>query len=247
MALTSIDISITNNNLKGYVEINSTKTGSASSAISYVLISRRKHGLQYDYTRIYEKVINNVNQLTFSDNDLSVKSGETYDYYIELTDGISSGYTTIEFGEIENVACWFDGLFVGNEDGQYFAPLDCDTTTTRVTQASYVMTLAGRTPYRVSNSSANYTTGQSSGLFVPFDEDNTIEIQQTKEYIKEVLDFLTDGTEKILKTSAGEAWYVAIDPDVSVTSDDHYIGSSKIEFNWTETGDIPEIKKVVSE
>jgi len=246
MALTSIDISITNNNYKGYVEFTSTKKANASSSIMYVLIFRRKHNTLEDYIRVYEKVIANLNQLNFTDMDLSARSGITYDYRVELTDGNSTGYTVIEFGNIYGVECWFDGLFIGNESKQYLAPLDCDTTTTRNTQGAYVTTLASRTPYRVSNSNLNYTTGQSSGLFAPLKNINQIDVQQTKDYIEEVIDFLTDGTEKILKTSDGEIWYVSVDPGVNITSDDHFVGTSKIEFNWTEIGDVPALKKVVS-
>jgi len=57
---------------------------------------------------------------------------------------------------------------------------------------------------------------------------------------------LSDGTDKILKTSDGEVWYVSVDPGINITSDDHFIGSNKIEFNWTEIGDVPVLKKVVS-
>lgn len=246
MALVSINISIINNNYKGWIEFNSVKKQNASNEIMYVLIFRRKHNTLENYVRVYEKVITNLNQLNFSDMDLSVRSGVSYDYRVELTDGNSTGYTIIEYGNINNVECWFDGLFIGNDKKQYFAPLDCNTSITRNTQAAYVTTLASRTPYRVSNSITNYTTGQSSGLFAPFDINKQIDVQYTKDYIEEVVDFLSNGEEKILKTSDGEAWYVSIDPGISVSSDDHYPGSSKIEFNWTEIGDVPVLKKVVS-
>ena len=246
MALTSIDINVTNNNYKGYIKVESIKKTGASGSIMYVLIFRRRHGASEDYTKVFEKVITNLNQLTFLYMDLSVKSGTSYDYHVELTDGNSAGYTIIEYGDINNVECWFDGLFIGNDEKQYFAPLNCETTITRNTIATYVTTLSSRTPYRVSNSAINYTTGQSSGLFIPFDANNQFDIQQTKEYLEEIVDFLTNGEEKILKTSDGEAWYVSIDPGVNITSDDRYQGSSRIEFNWTEIGDVPVFKKVVS-
>ena len=61
-----------------------------------------------------------------------------------------------------------------------------------------------------------------------------------------MVQFLVDGTEKILKTSDGGIWLVSIDPTVNVTSDEQYRGSSKIEFEWTEIGDVPVTKKVTS-
>lgn len=246
MAITSIDITIKNNPVRGFIEFNSQKNTGASDQISYVLISRRVHG-EDDYDRIYEKVITNTDQLTFYDFDIGVKCGTSYDYYIELTDGNSIGYTIIEFGEILNVECWFDGLFIGNYEKQYMAPLNCSTSVTRNTQANYVMTLAGRTPYRVSNTSANYTTGQSSGLFMPLDNYNQPVKMNTREYTEEIVDFLVDGTEKVLKTSDGEAWLVSIDPGIEIPSSDYFTGLNTINFNWTEIGDVPAIKEVTTE
>ena len=246
MAITSISITIKNNPTKGFIEFNSQKNTGASDQISYVLISRRVHG-EDDYDRIYEKVITNTDQLTFYDFDIGVKCGTSYDYYIELTDSNSIGYTTIEFGEILDVECWFDGLFIGNYEKQYMAHLNCKTSTTRNTQVSYVTTIASRTPYRVSNAFTNYVTGQSSGLFAPLDQYNQPDPQSTKEYINEVVDFLSDGTDKILKTSDGQVWYVSIDSQISVPFDEYYKGSCEISFNWTEIGDVPVIKKVTTE
>ena len=245
MAITSINITIKNNPVKGFIEFMSQKNTSASGQISYVLIYRRIHG-DDDYNRIYEKVITNTDQLTFYDFDIGVKCGTSYDYYIELTDGNSIGYTVIEFKEILGVECWFDGLFVGNYEKQYIAPLNCSTSVIRNTQANYIMTLAGRTPYRVSNTNANYTTGQSSGLFMPIGNNNQPIKIDTKEYTKEIVDFLVDGTEKILKTSDGEAWLVSVDPGVEIPSSDYFTGFNIINFNWTETGDIPSIRQVTT-
>ena len=245
MAITSINIAIKNNPIKGFIEFDSQKKTGASYRISYILISRKIHG-EGEYDRIYEKEITNVDQLTFYDFDIGVKSGTSYDYYVELTDGNSIGYTVIEFGEILNVGCWFDGLFIGNYEKQYMAPLNCSTSVIRNTQANYVMTLAGRTPYRVSNTSANYTTGQSSGLFMPLDNNKQPVKIDTKEYTREVVDFLVDGTEKVLKTSDGEAWLVSIDPGVEIPSSDYFTGFNIISFNWTEIGDIPAIRQVTT-
>lgn len=245
MALSSIIINITNDYAKGYMVISSTKKTTVSENINYVLISRRKHGINNNYEMIYEKAITSPNQLSFTYYDMTTRSGTSYDYYISLADNNTPSRTIIEFGNVNNIECWFDGLFIGNNSKQYLAPLNCSTNTTRNTQANYVTTLSSRTPYRVSNSNVNYTTGQSSALFTPLDANNQPTLQSTKEYIEEVVDFLNDGTEKILKTHDGEMWYVSIDPGVNVSHDDYYTGSSKIDFNWTEIGDVP-IKKVVS-
>ena len=247
MALSSIDISITNNAYKGYIEISSTKQQNVSNNIHYMFISRRIHGFGGDYTRIYEKVITSTSQLTFEDLDITAKSGVVYDYYIELTDGNTAGYNVIEFGTIYNVESWFDGLFIGDYETQYFAPLNCKTETTRNTQSNYVTTLSGRTPYKISNTSLNYTTGQTSALFMPLDQYNQPIKQVSKEYAEAVVDYLTDGKEKILKTSDGRVWYVTIDPEVNIAFDDNYIGAGDISFNWTEINDVPVLRSVTAQ
>lgn len=244
MALSSIRVEINNNPSKGYVEIHSTKIDDMPDDVAYLLISRRIHGSNNNYEEIYEKVITNDSQLTFQDIDITARSGYSYDYYVRLTDGNTSGYTTIEFKTISNIECWFDGLFIGNDSAQYFAPLECNTDVTRNNDVNYVMTLSGRTPYRVSNSNANYSTGSSSGLFTPIGEDGQPVYLNNNQYTNEVVDFLADGTEKILKTYNGDIWYVTIDQSISIPSNDGYTGYNIINFNWTEIGDVPLIKKV---
>lgn len=247
MALSSVAMEIVNNPIKGYVEYVSTKQENPSEEIMYVLIYRKKHNTDQDYIRVYEKVIVSLDSLTFTDYDITARSGTSYDYLIELTDGNEAGYQVIEYGRVENVTCWFDGLFIGNDEKQYLAPLNCSTSYARNTQANYVMTLNGRTPYRISNANTNYATGQSSALFAMLDEHNQPVVAGAREYVEEAIDFLTDGTQKVLKTSDGDAWYVSVDSTVNVPSNDHYIGLDMIDFSWTETGDLPVLKKVVAQ
>lgn len=246
MALSSIKIHISNNPYRGCIEIVSEKQQGASSNIAYVLIHRKRHGSSDSYQKIYEKVINTVNDLTFEDIDITSKFGISYDYFIELTNGNTTGYTVYEFDTIYNIECWFEGLFVGTYDKQYMAHLNCNTSTVQNTQANYVMTIASRTPYRISNAYTNYTTGQSSGLFAPLDSNGQPILQDNKEYIEEVVRFLCDGENKFLKTNDGQIWYVSIDPSVDISSDENFRGSSEISFNWTEIDDVPTIKKVTS-
>ena len=241
MALSTIDLNIQNNEIKGYIEIVCAPKQEKSSAIQFLLLFRRVHGKNEEYTKIYEKELNNTGDLSFILMDITTRSGYSYDYYIELTNDNETGYIVYEFGSIEDVQCEFDGLFIGNSEVRYLAPLDCKTSTNRITQVSYVTTLSGRTPYRVSNANTNYTTGQSSALFMPFDVNGNPTKVLTKEYVNEIVDFLSDGTNKILKTSDGDAWCVSIDPEIQITFDEHFVGSSKIAFNWTEIDEIPDI------
>ena len=243
MALYSINVSIKNNPIKGGIEIISIKNEKVESNIDTLTIYKRKHGIENDYY-IFDKIsITDFDLLNYHCIDISTQYGVFYDYYFTLT----NGQTIIESKEFSNIECWFDGLIIGNEDRQYLAPLNCDTSITKNTQVNYVTTLSGRTPYRVSNASTNYVTGQTSALFTPLDEENQPIAIHTIEYINEVVDFLSDGTEKIIKLSSGGMWYVSIDSAISVPSNENYIGNNMVSFDWTEIGDVPELKKVEEE
>jgi hypothetical protein len=112
---------------------------------------------------------------------------------------------------------------------------------TRNNQVNYTTTIGARTPYRISNANTNYTTGSSSAIFCPIDMNGNPIKTVTKGYISEVVDFLTDGETKLLKTSDGDMWFVSIDPQIQISFDNYYIGSSQISFDWTEIDDIPYI------
>lgn len=239
MALTSIELTVKNNEFKGYVEITSIPKAEPAENVAYVIVSRKQSGSQYNYKKIYEKEISGFEDLAFYYNDMTTKSGTSYDYFVELTDSNETGYTTYESDIVSNIECWFDGLFVGDENTQYLAPLDCETSTTRNTQSNYVTTLAGKTPYRISNSNLNYTTGQSSAIFMPLDEEMNPVKQYTKEYVEEVVSFLSDGEDKILKTSDGGMWYVSIDPNIQIDFNNHFAGYNRISFDWTEIDEMP--------
>lgn len=214
--------------------------------IAYMFVYRRVHGVGNTYSKIYEKPITSLDDLNVTEKDIISNSGATYDYYIELADSNTSEYNVLEFDTVSNVESWFQGLFVGNYEKQYVAHLSCSTSVTRNTESKYVTTLLGRTPYVVSNSNLNYSTGSSQGLFSRLDNNNQPIAELTDEYRNEVVDFLTDGTDKILKTSTGGIWLVSIDPQINIEPDDNYLGFNIISFDWTEIDDVPILKKVTS-
>jgi len=244
MALSSISIEIVNNPYKGCIEIKTEQATSELGEIEYLIISRKSDNDSEDIDRILEKKIESLDDLNYIYRDLSSICGVTYTYFVELTDGIEVGYSILESDTFSGIECVFDGIFVGDENKQYMAILNCSTSIVRNTQQNYVTTLLGRTPYKVSNANVNYTTGQSSGLFVRFDEYNKPIAEMSNSYRIEVIDFLTDGNDKILKTSNGDVWLVSIDSNVDLNFDDNYSGYNLISFSWTEIGDVPLLRTV---
>ena len=232
--LTCMNVSITNNHLRGGIEIKSKKTNVLLPNITNVKILRKEYR-SVIWTLMYTVDISSADDLNFSLFDILTKSNKRYSYSFD----VMSENTILESQIFDGIECWFDGLFVGNFDHQFFAFGNCDTDSRRNTSVEYVETLASRTPYRVANANINYVTGKSSGLFFDIDLNDQFVPDYNHEYSENVVDFLTDNTAKILKTSDGQMWYISVDDTVTLPFHDRYIGKNEIEFNWTEIGDIP--------
>lgn len=232
--LTKISVEIKNNPIKAGIELKSTPTGINATDIDQVVIYRQTAGT-YSWNTIYDMEISSVSDLSFTLLDILVAGGEKYNYSIDLKS--SGGLVESQVFDVEE-ECWFEGMLIGNFEIQYLVPLDWQVDYDRNTSVEYVNTLAGRTPYRVSNSENNYDTGSASGLFIPI-VDGRPTPENSHAYHKEVINFLSDGTEKILKTSDGQIWCVSVDDVITVPFDDRFKGRNMIEFNWTEIGDVP--------
>lgn len=239
--LTYMSATIENDPYNGGIRITGNKSGSSIGSIKKLVVSRKIYGTS-SWTDIYTKNITNANDFNIALLDITAKPEYSYSYTISL----NGTNTTIEFQIYDNIKCVLDGLFVGNFDKQYVAYTNAETDTKKNNQVNYVVTLAGRTPYRVANSQVNYTTGSSSGLFTKLTVDKKKLVPDyNREYTNEILDFLTDGTAKILKTNDGDIWYVSIDDGANAGFNDRYFGMNGISFNWTEIGDVPPFGMVV--
>lgn len=244
MAISSANIVIENNEYKGGIEIKSTKATNSLGSISYMMIYRSYYNDIDSKVKLYEIALSSANDLTFELLDITSCSNHKYTYYIDLTNNNTSTATILQSATISGIVCEFNGMFIGDYDKQYFAQLDVSTNAVQNTQVNYVTTLSSRTPYRVSNANTNYATGQSSGLFFETDANNRLIVRDNRDYVNEIIAYLMDGNEKILKTSDGDIWYVSIDESASGQFNDRYKGKYEIQFNWTEIGDVPTGKKI---
>ena len=119
----------------------------------------------------------------------------------------------------------------------------CDTT--RNIPSSNVELLNSKYPLFVRNSIANYDTGECEGMFIKMTDDDgqcSTEMLDTENdyartmYQKEVMDFICDGTPKILKLPDGRMWIVQVTPNPTDTADTQY-NNRNISFSWAEIGD----------
>lgn len=231
--LTLVNVEIYNNEQKGGISIISTVRGSSLSNINTVSIMR-KEGQTAIWNPIYEFEVSSITDLDFSLLDILTVCGTQYSYSIDLKNNDS----IVESQIFNPVVCDFNGMFIGNFSEYYVAQLSNETNVKRNTQVAYVTTLAGRTPYRVSNAQTNYSTGNSKGLFFNV-RNNELINDEYATHATRILDFLTDGNDKLLKTNDGQMWWVSIDEAVSLPFNNYYRGYYPISFSWTEIGDIP--------
>lgn len=232
--LTLINAEIKNDQYNGYITLNIRPLSETINA-DMLVVMKKEFGSS-SWRNVYEKEIEVASDLNLDLADMLTISNKKYTYSIDL----KNGNAIVESQTFSEVKCEFKGLFVGNNDKQFVAGLDATTEAKLNTQVEYVTTLKGRIPYRVSNAETCYWTGSSSGLFLELTLDKTKFLPDSNHaYSTQVVDFLMDGTDKLLKTQDGQIWYVSIDSTASVPFNDHYIGMNRIDFSWTEIGDLP--------
>ena len=233
--LTYLSVETKNNPYRGGIEIESTTSKTSIGNVTSIAINRKRYD-KTGWISIYTIPVTTVDDLKFNLFDITVLSGKSYYYKID----VMVGNNILESQILDTVDCWFDGLFVGDFNQQFIAGSNFSVDPVRNTQVAYVTTLNSRTPYRISNANTNYSSGSASGLFLKVTADGKKFIpDDDHSYSTSVLDFLTDGEGKVLKTHDGLGWYVSIDESPSSPYNDGYTGMNSIRFNWTEIGDMP--------
>lgn len=231
--LTSISVTVTPNTRTGMINISSVAAVSRVGDISRITISRKESG-GTRFTVVKTIDVSALSDLTFELADISGISGKSYDYavYVYGSDTIIPAEQDL----FQNNKCVVDGLFIGDETAQYLAVANFKTEHIRNIEVEHVATLSGRLPYRISNADTNYESGKSSGLFM-YIQGCTLVPDYYHTLSKEILDWLTDGNNKILKTHDGQAWVVSIDNKPAETYNE-FLGAQTIEFDWVEIGEL---------
>ena len=243
--LTYIEVSVSNDPFRGGVTLVSKAKKTSIDEVDSIKIYRKENNFSADLVLLDTIKVTSVSDLNFKRFDMTAVSGKEYVYVIDVMS--ADDMMPIEFQQFGVVKCKFDGLFVGDNNKQFLAGVNFKTEVKQNTQVEYVTTLNSKFPFRVSNSITNYSTGASEGLFLKFLEDKKRFIPDyDHSFSKSVIDFLTDGNSKIVKTHDGQIWYVSIDANpIPVYSD--YTGMNAVSFNWTEIGDVPQFGMVIDE
>jgi len=208
--------------------------GYSLSEIDALVIKRRKVG-KFDWVALYKKDISAVDDLSFIFVDKTAQSNQEYEYCIVP---LMSGDSSEGEYNINTVTSSFDGLFLIGSDNTFNTILDTEITGIKRNKTSSVQATLGRKyPYVISNGSSNYLTGKATGTFIEFIESTcSWDIDNGWRYRQDLMDFLTDGTQKILKYHDGRIWLVNIESDPSEDPDGHE-QHVKTSFEFVETGD----------
>lgn len=199
---------------------------------SDILIKRRVKGT-FDWKTVYQKPINTSEDFNILFTDKYCKNNTVYEYAcVGVLNGAESNYNPVE------VESKFNGMFIVDKENIYGTFLDVDgNDTTRNHDLIKQRYPSQRYPSSYSYSIENYDSGETSGYFVRFDSDKCeYLIHNNSEYMKEIIDFLTNNKPKILKLEDGRIWLISVDGNPTDSKDGHPLHRI-ISFAWFESGD----------
>lgn len=201
-------------------------------AISALLIKRREEG-KSTWDTLYSIPIDEAPDFTFVVYDPSARSGVTYEYAVVP---VENGFETVMISA--SVKSEFKGLFIIDATGEKFSNASIDTQLSRNFAGTPIQTLGRKYPIMSRTGILNHDSGSITAAFIPFDETMcAFDFKDAARYRKEVIDFLSNGHNKIIKLHDGRAWLAGITPTINTatTSATKIVTSS---FDFVEIGDI---------
>lgn len=200
--------------------------------ISDLFIKKRKVG-DTKWQVVYHKKIETQDDFYINEQDFTSIFKETYEYaLVGSLNGVDGNY------HVKEILSDSDSFYIIDKNG-YFGTVanqgSCDTY--KKDAGFYVETMYSKYPTKMRNSDLNYYTGTMSGLFIKFNSDTCqFETKNLQKYRKEVIDFLSNGNQKLLKTEDGRMWLISIDAGSISDVKDSHPDFRLISFAWTEIG-----------
>lgn len=202
----------------------------------HIVIKRREYG--QPWITIYVKEINTVDDFKINIKDTYARAGVEYEYCVSsFINGIENNYV------IKNVYSDFDGFYITDKDCLYGTIYDidgCDTSRNITDQT--LKLLNSKYMSVVSNSELCCDSGSITGTFLKLDND-TKELDKvaTLQYRKDVVNRLSYHKPLILKIHDGRIWMIRVTGTPSDSQNGHpYV--RQITFEWTEVGDVNDMK-----
>ena len=214
---------------------NVTKLPSGMTAIRI----KRKTDKQPVWKTIHEYEVGSFDDLTVTLEDRNTIAGEHYKY--AAIPVVNSRETVGSTGEI---TANFTGWYLADKTAEYEVGLNVTCSKKKNVSLAFIQTLGSPYPYAVSNGNLNYYTGNFSAIFPPRKADGEFTKEGSRKFKDEVIEFLSNGFAKILKSEEGEALKIRVNESVDL-SHSEYPGAAEISFSFTQIGDFPETGLVV--
>lgn len=198
--------------------------------VSEVRIKRRKKG-EYKWTTLFAVPIENADSFHFERFDRYARSQTEYEYsLVPVVAGIE--------GEINKntIASKFEGVFIMERELGFNSILNVSSQINKNHPTLIVAPIHRKFPYVFGNGNTNYYSGSLSAIFVQMDEFCNFDWDKGWEYRHALMEFLCNGSAKILKMGDGKMWLVSIIDSPSETISIHEKAPT-ISFTWAEIDD----------
>lgn len=239
-------ISCANDRASAGIKINVGWTGEMQDYVSRVELRRSLTGSP-EYKVLMSKPAASLEDLSWSYTDIDTIAGVSYHYeYCALAE---SGLW--QDGAEEDLVCRFEGVLLADETGSWHSAFGTADTRFAVNAqknrpVSYIVTLSGKYPHRVSNTRANYWTGSCSAIWLPWrqvvnDGGEVIceepSFENADAYRLAFMEWLMTDTKKFMKTADGKAMLISVDgtPQESYNAIE---GMTAVSFDWTQIGEV---------
>ena len=200
---------------------------------------KRKSETQITWKTIHEHPVSSFDDLTVTFEDRNTVAGKHYIY--AAIPVVNSREAVGVAGEI---TAKFTGWYLADKTAEYEVGLNVTFSKKKNTSLAFIQTLGSKYPYAVSNGNLNYYTGNFSAIFLPRRADGEFTKEGSHKFKDEVIEFLSNGLAKILKSEEGVAMKIRVNESVDLNHSE-YPGAAEISFSFTEIGDLPETGLVV--
>lgn len=198
-----------------------------------VVIKVREKGT-FDWKVIYTKDIETIEDFDIYELYKYARGGDT-DYEIMMASTCNGVENSTVVSEVTSS---FEGFFVMDKENTVGTLFDIgDNNTVRNTLGEPLELLSEKYPTYISNASANYTTGTTSGTFLALTEYDSVDKAGGVRLRKNAIDVLSDNKAHILKLSDGRIWLIKITGQIQNNRVEHD-DQRQISFDWVEIGDV---------
>lgn len=203
----------------------------------HIVVRRREVGT-IDWTVIYVRKVETVDDFNLHITDKFARSGVEYEYSVSsFVNGVENSYL------VNNVYSEFEGYYITDKDclyGTIYNVDGCDTT--RNTTSQVVNMLNSKYMKVVSNAAINCDSGSITGAFLKINEEsNDINREEGLQYRNSVKDRLANKKPLILKVDDGRIWMIRVSGTINDNMDGHRDLRS-ITFEWVEVGDVNDMR-----